>query len=404
MSRFLRSYFSFFHRHTPLLHLPFWNISTTSTRLIFSVVLMGAMYSGDLDSKSSTDRQLCQLAQTFAWTTDPGLQANGSAQLDTVQAAYIATLLEAFYFPAKRHRPPVDTTRLVNEARNAGVFKPIHGGSWKMKWDEWSIQECRTRTAFILYLFDAIQAIFFDRRPQLHLHELHLPLPCDENIFAAGSEGEWRELCQNAQELTRLEYPVVLSLFLCHRPVEIPLYFSVMGAFVILHGILLHIWEQTTIHVRRHLLYVPDVPEQNVRDHLARVQSQVADNALQLWRTHWDRTVSRPAFTDSEGLYRDRALVYWFLGNVMNSHGSLAGIEAPCVSVDGKWTLRIPRLLRRLTVLADSGQLDGMGDDTTAGTGEKLASCLEDLQGNADSNAVGEDIDKVILSCMMRKR
>ncbi|KAL6351890.1 hypothetical protein LRP88_14702 [Fusarium phalaenopsidis] len=56
MSRYLNAYFSFFHRHTPLLHLPSWNISTTSTRLLFSMLLMGAMYSEDLNSQSATDR------------------------------------------------------------------------------------------------------------------------------------------------------------------------------------------------------------------------------------------------------------------------------------------------------------------------------------------------------------
>lgn len=255
MSLFLRSYFKSFHQHTPLLHLPFWNITATSTRLIFAMILMGAMYSGDLKSNGSEALQLSKMAQTFAWTSDPSLQAGGPAQFDTIQAVYIVTLLDAFYFPSKRYRPPVDTRKLVDEARNAGVFDGVHPATepWKMKWDEWSAQESRIRsvylsslrppftdlpprTAFILYLFDAIRAVLFDQRPELHVYELRLPLPCDENIFAASTEEEWRELYVNAQNLTRVEYPVVLSLFLCHDPIKVPLHLSVMGSFTVLHG------------------------------------------------------------------------------------------------------------------------------------------------------------------------
>ena len=147
MSRFLRSYFRSFHQHTPLLHLPFWSISTVSTRLIFAMSLMGAMYSGDLKFNDYENRKLCQMAQAFAWSSDPRLRPGDPAQLDTIQAVYIVTLLEAFYFPYKSYRALVDTKKLVNEARNAGVFDiiPASTAQQDMKWHEWSVQECRIR-------------------------------------------------------------------------------------------------------------------------------------------------------------------------------------------------------------------------------------------------------------------
>ncbi|KAF2799629.1 hypothetical protein K505DRAFT_356446 [Melanomma pulvis-pyrius CBS 109.77] len=397
MARFLRSYFKSFHQHTPLLHLPFWNIASTSTRLVFSMILMGAMYSGDLKSYGSEARQLCQMAQTFAWASDLSLQAGGPAELDTIQAVYIATLLDTFYFPAKRHRPPVNTRRLINEARSAGVFDSVNPSNepWKMKWDEWSAQEMRIRTAFILYLFDAIRAVLFDQRPELHLYELRLPLPCDENIFAVNSKDNWHELYANSQNPTRVDYPIVLSLFLCNHPVEMPLHFSVMGAFVVLHGILLHIWEQKTIHVQIDCSKISNEVEQNVRKHLVNIQSQVVDNALRLWRKHWVVTLSRPGSMASEGLYRDRALAYWFLGNIMNRNRSMGGM--------GNWTLRILQLLRRLTTLVDSGQLDVASDNVTGVAGENIDPHLGDIQESADESADVEGVDTIILDCMMRK-
>jgi hypothetical protein len=78
------------------------------------------------------------------------------------------------------------------------------------------------RTAFILYLFDAIRAIMFDQRPELHSYELRLPLPRDETIFAASTEDEWKALYVNTQTVTRMEYPAILSLFLCPSSMEVP--------------------------------------------------------------------------------------------------------------------------------------------------------------------------------------
>lgn len=405
VSLFLSSYFKSFHQHTPLLHLPFWNITATSTRLIFAMILMGAMYSGDLKSNGSEALQLSQMAQTFAWTSDPSLQAGGPAQLDTIQAVYIVTLLDAFYFPSKRYRPPVDTRKLMNEARNAGIFDGVHPATepWKMKWEEWSAQESRIRTAFILYLFDAIRAVMFDQRPELHVYELCLPLPCDENIFAASIEEEWRELYVNAQDLTRVEYPVILSLFLCHEPIKVPLHFSVMGGFTVLHGILLHMWQQKKIHAQRKRPEMPAAVEVNIREHLTTVQSQVVDNALELWRKHWAKTLSRPGSMACEGLYRDRALAYWFLGNVMNRNRGLANMDIVPVSVNGNWTLKVPRLLRKLTMLMDSGQLDDMSDSVMSMAGGDFDRHLGDLQENVEENADVEGMDTIILGCMMRR-
>lgn len=148
MSNFMCSYFSFFHQHTPLLHLPLWNVTTCSTPLIFSIVLMGSMYSGKLKSHSSNARQLCHLAQSFAWESDRELGSHAETRLDTIQAVYLAILLEAFYFPSKAHPPGVSMTKLIDEARRAGVFQPLRARTepWKMKWTEWSAQESRIRS------------------------------------------------------------------------------------------------------------------------------------------------------------------------------------------------------------------------------------------------------------------
>ena len=73
------------------------------------------------------------------------------------------------------------------------------------------------------------------------------------------------------------------------------------------------------------------------------------------------------------------------------------------VLANGNWTLKVPRLLRKLTVLMDSGQLNVSSDNVTGADGENMDRQLRNLQGTTDESAEAEDMDTIILGSMMRK-
>ncbi|KAK5193111.1 hypothetical protein LTR99_001767 [Exophiala xenobiotica] len=70
MKLFLGSFFRYLHRHTPFIHCPTWNISTARTHLVLSMMLVGAMYAGDLKVNGPKVRELRDLAEQFAWRID----------------------------------------------------------------------------------------------------------------------------------------------------------------------------------------------------------------------------------------------------------------------------------------------------------------------------------------------
>lgn len=162
-------------------------------------------------------------------------------------------------------------------------------------------------------------------------------------------------------------------------------------------------WEQKLIFRRRDLREVQDPVEQRMKEHLADAQSKVIDNALLLWRKHWARTVERPGSMTAKGLYRDRALAYWYLGNLMNHNRRAAGLDVAPVSINGNWSFKVPRLLRKLTTLMDAGQLDTDSDYVISAAGENLDRQLGDLQEVSDENIEDGEMDTIILGCMMRK-
>ena len=69
MRSFLWSYFTHFHDHTPILHLPTWTMATTSTTLIFAMVLIGAKYSRNPIIKDNISQELCDAASRFVWSS-----------------------------------------------------------------------------------------------------------------------------------------------------------------------------------------------------------------------------------------------------------------------------------------------------------------------------------------------
>lgn len=168
-------------------------------------------------------------------------------------------------------------------------------------------------------------------------------------------------------------------------------------------GILLHTWEQKLLHSHNDRTIIGDLIDRNVQNHLAEVNSKAVENALHLWRIHWSRTVSRPECMPSTGLYRDRALAYYFLGSVMNRNRNIAGANATLVPADDTWTLKVPRLLRRLTNLLDSGMLEISQDTSSSTDEESIDYQLRNIQESIDDSAEAEGMDTIILGCMMRK-
>ena len=91
------------------------------------------------------------------------------------------------------------------------------------------------RSTFILYLLDAIRAVFFQEQPKILFYEIGLQLPSHESLFNCKTRVEWEALSSQSR-LTALEYPALLSYFLCGKSHGATIHLSVMGDFIVLHG------------------------------------------------------------------------------------------------------------------------------------------------------------------------
>jgi hypothetical protein len=70
MKTFLWSYFRHFHKHMPMIHVPTWNITEVRPHLLLPMILVGAMYDGDVKTNGPQARSLRGVAEELAWDAD----------------------------------------------------------------------------------------------------------------------------------------------------------------------------------------------------------------------------------------------------------------------------------------------------------------------------------------------
>lgn len=67
--------------------------------------------------------------------------------------------------------------------------------------------------------------------------ELQRILPTHDEVFAAPTQASWKARMAEAADLTTLQYPLLFWHFLRDRPSKVKINLSIMGSFIVLHGI-----------------------------------------------------------------------------------------------------------------------------------------------------------------------
>jgi len=96
--------------------------------------------------------------------------------------------------------------------------------------------ECNFRTAFTIFLLDAMRTVFFGERPNLNAYDVRLRLPCHENVFRATNSTDWKGAMPLCADLTTFQFPIVISSLLSITATDCLGLYSVMGSFIVLHG------------------------------------------------------------------------------------------------------------------------------------------------------------------------
>lgn len=64
------SFLKHFHRHSPIIHLPTWDISTTPSGLLLSMILLGAVYSDNPEQNAPHAKRIATEARSLIYSLD----------------------------------------------------------------------------------------------------------------------------------------------------------------------------------------------------------------------------------------------------------------------------------------------------------------------------------------------
>lgn len=210
---YLYQYWSQFDPQVPILHKPTFIPDETPNLLLIAMMVLGAS-SLDRSSLSHQVTNACaDLANFLAWHLRWALFRDRGfsppAELWVFQALLLLETYEKMYSTSRNHherahlhhgttltllkRGPFLAGKSTNNP--AKSTKTDQGYSdLSLWWQNWIIKEGTRRVVLFAFVMDTTHQTFFGHEMVLNIHEMRLPLPCDECYWTAPSANEIRRL------------------------------------------------------------------------------------------------------------------------------------------------------------------------------------------------------------------
>ena len=216
MHNYIASYWYHIHPQMPILHRPTFNADRCPDLLLLSMMALGSAslekgYSLDVtDACASLSNRL---AWHLRWEIFRDANFRPPAKLWVFQALLLLELFEKMYSSRPLHerahihhattltlmrrgssligRSAMETPPSIKDGRPDSAMAPnatVPGP--KEWWERWIMNEATRRAAFAAFILDSTHATMFGHSAVMSAHELRLPLPCDEALWAATSSAE----------------------------------------------------------------------------------------------------------------------------------------------------------------------------------------------------------------------
>ncbi|KAJ5095053.1 hypothetical protein N7532_007344 [Penicillium argentinense] len=200
MQTYIGSYWYHFHNQLPILHQPTFSADRTPNLLLLAIMAIGAATLDKIHGQAATETA-AELASFIAWHLRWEIFMDADfrppARLWVFQALLLLEVYEkTFSTRALHERAHIhhDTT-LTLMRRGSSLIGRSSFDSPDTKeedesWSHWIKAEATRRVAFGAFVLDSTHATMFGHSAKMVAHELRLPLPCDEALWAATSAAE----------------------------------------------------------------------------------------------------------------------------------------------------------------------------------------------------------------------
>jgi hypothetical protein len=290
MQLYIGSYWYHFHAQLPILHKPTFSADDINAYLLLAVMAIGASCLDEIHGQNVTApaaRFANFVAWHLRWQVFMDVDFRPPAKLWVFQTLLLLEVYEkmnatrALHERAHIHFPTTLTLMRRGSALvgQAGLDTPTGGTSstgqasrntfvrpltvtpdeW---WKVWITAEATRRAAFAAFLLDSTHATMFGHAAVMVVHEIRLPLPCDEALWSATSSAEVGrvESSLHANDIKPTTFLDGLSRILTGRKVRT----NSFGRMILMAGVLSLSWHMRQRDLQwsslgvRQVLGVPD--------------------------------------------------------------------------------------------------------------------------------------------------
>lgn len=361
---FVKLYFTNYHNHFPMLHIPTFDIGRASDCLVLAMFCVGAVY-----SECGINHDQVRRLMDFVYNAlvnhineKMAYQPNSIPSVEDMEAMMLLMVLFTWHGSYDQRRFVLRTYHnIVALARRARLFSPLTAAeigpdnvsdyhqvradntqppSKRWNWHTWIEQEKRNRAMLIVFLLDSALVIYFNVMPQVRTHDIHITLPCDDASWDAPDAAS----CSMALGLTADKdrapgsaprYPQQPEFLTALRVLMNPgldLPFCCTNAqskFILIHALHVQVYYYQRRSVDASSALVadwirPTAPTEHNQD--AYLQPNGLDvfrgnilAALECWRKAWetDLIAQFPDPSDRVGFIRDGMPYYWLAKQYM---------------------------------------------------------------------------------------
>ncbi|KAJ5169226.1 uncharacterized protein N7482_004820 [Penicillium canariense] len=200
MQTYIGSYWFHFHTQLPILHQPTFAADRTPNLLLLAVMAIGAATLDKAHGQAATETA-AELASFIAWHLRWEIFMDADfrppARLWVFQALLLLEVYEKLFSTRALHeRAHIhhDTTLTLMRRGSSLIgrssFDTPESKEEDESWTHWIKSEATRRVAFGAFVLDSTHATMFGHSAKMVAHELRLPLPCDEALWAATSAAE----------------------------------------------------------------------------------------------------------------------------------------------------------------------------------------------------------------------
>ncbi|KAJ5081323.1 hypothetical protein NUU61_009587 [Penicillium alfredii] len=200
MQTYIGSYWYHFHAQLPILHQPTFAADRTPNLLLLAMMAIGAATLDKIHGQAVTETA-AELASFIAWHLRWEIFMDADfrppARVWVFQALLLLEVYEKLFSTRALHeRAHIhhDTTLTLMRRGSSLIgrssFESPDTKEEDESWSHWIKAEATRRVAFAAFVLDSTHATMFGHSAKMVAHELRLPLPCDEALWAATSAAE----------------------------------------------------------------------------------------------------------------------------------------------------------------------------------------------------------------------